>query len=655
MRRILAIITFFLCFSAQAQFLTAEGANGVAEQSQNKERKSLRGGVKKDSLAPIIDYKIITIMKDTIAVDTALSVKKYYTLNYLRKDDFGLLAFNNEGQVYNNLKFNTKINTLLPDFGFQARQTAYMGVNDINYYHTPTPYTDLYYKSVMKQGQNLDAFITMNTSENLNFSLGYKGLRSIGKYINQLTSSGNFRLGVSYQSPNKRYLLRTHFTFQDIMNEENGGIRDLDLFESSEKPYNKRERLNVYFRDASTMLKGKRLYVNHEYQLNSSFKNGLLLTHEFLYEDKFYEFKQDNIMSLEYDDFPRFGNSFQSVLRNKTRYDNIYNKVGAAYQSDLVGRFEFFTEFNNYNYYYNSIAHINDKVVPDEISKNITMIGGKYSYRKNNWRGTLLLSRSLGNDDTSNIEANVRYKFTEDLNVDFSYKKISRLGNLSYYLFQSDYVHYNWSNDFKNEKVNQFDATITTPWITLSGSYAVLDDKLYFSNDSEVFNAFGLPEQVLVTPKQYDKTINYLSLQASKDFKLGRFGLDNTVLYQNVDQSNYIVNVPKFVTRNTLYYTDAFFDKALKFQTGITFKYFSKYYGDDYNPLLGDFFVQDKVKIGDYPVFDFFINMKVRTARIYLILEHFNSSMSGYKYYTAPNYPYRDMTFRFGVVWNFFS
>src|SRR5690606_20592355 len=98
---------------------------------------------------------------------------------------------------------------------------------DINYYSAPTPYTDLYYRSVIKQGQNLDAFITLNTSPNLNFFIAYKGLRSLGKYINQLSSSGNFRLGASYQSSDKKYLLRTHFTAQDILNQENGGIRDL--------------------------------------------------------------------------------------------------------------------------------------------------------------------------------------------------------------------------------------------------------------------------------------------------------------------------------------------------------------------------------------------------------------------------------------------
>jgi hypothetical protein len=35
--------------------------------------------------------------------------------------------------------------------------------------------------------------------------------------------------------------------------------------------------------------------------------------------------------------------------------------------------------------------------------------------------------------------------------------------------------------------------------------------------------------------------------------------------------------------------------------------------------------------------------------------EHFNSSFSGFNFYSAPNYPYRDFVIRFGLVWNFFS
>ncbi|MBN8147958.1 hypothetical protein J0J24_24800, partial [Vibrio vulnificus] len=74
------------------------------------------------------------------------------------------------------------------------------------------------------------------------------------------------------------------------------------------------------------------------------------------------------------------------------------------------------------------------------------------------------------------------------------------------------------------------------------------------------YNDFGIANQLLVSPKQYGKTINYLSLQLSKDIQVGKFGLDNTFLYQKVDQTDNILNVPDFVTRNTLYYSDAFFD-----------------------------------------------------------------------------------------------
>ncbi|MDR0224395.1 MAG: putative porin [Myroides odoratus] len=628
--------------------------NNQNPQEENNEPRSLREKVKKDSIAPIKDYKIITILRDTIAVDTALTLKSYYKFNYLRKDNFGLLPFANEGQTYATLKYSQKVNNVLPGFGFEAKHFNYMKAEDITYHSSPTPRTELYYKTVMKQGQSLDAFITLNTSEHLNMFLAYKGMRSLGKYMSQLSSTGNFRIGWSYYSPNKRYVLFTHFVAQDILNQENGGITDLDLFETSEKPYNKRERLNVYFRDGESLLKGKRLFLHHEYQLNSSLANGILLTHEFTYEDKFFEYYQKDLNST-YTQKDRFGASFKSTISNKTKYYTLSNKVGAAFQSGLLGRVEVYADFYKYNYQYNSVANINGGFIPNLLEKNMTLIGGKYTYKKENWNAFLLVYNSLGNDNTSNIQANIDYALADNIGLQAGYQKLSRMGNLNYYLYQSDYLHYNWNNSFNNEKINQFDATLTTPWVTLEGSYQVIKDKLYFSNDNPVYNDFGIAKQLLITPKQYGKTINFLSLQASKEIKFGRFGLDNTILYQEVDQEDNILNVPKLLTRNTLYYKGALFDKALKFQTGITFTYFSKFYGNDYNPVIGDFYVQDKVKIGDYPVFDFFIDMKVRTARIYLILEHFNASMSGYKYYTAPNYPYKDFTFRFGLVWNFFS
>jgi hypothetical protein len=159
--------------------------------------------------------------------------------------------------------------------------------------------------------------------------------------------------------------------------------------------------------------------------------------------------------------------------------------------------------------------------------------------------------------------------------------------------------------------------------------------------------------QQIVAPAQYSNTINYLSVKASNEFKFGKIALNNTLLYQKTDQQELVLNVPEFLTRNTLYYSQEMFRKALFFQTGVTFNYFTNYYANEYNPVIGEFFVQNKKEIGNFTNFDFFFNAKIQRTRIYLILEHFNSSLSGNNFYATPNNPYRDFIIRFGLVWNF--
>ena len=64
--------------------------------------------------------------------------------------------------------------------------------------------------------------------------------------------------------------------------------------------------------------------------------------------------------------------------------------------------------------------------------------------------------------------------------------------------------------------------------------------------------------------------------------------------------------------------------------------------------------IQNNKLIGNFPRIDFFINAKIQQTRLYLKAEHINSSLTGYDYYSAPSYPYRDFSVRFGLVWNFF-
>ncbi len=627
------IILFFIVLTASFSF------------AQSEEPELTKGLVKEKEIKPAINlYKIYSLQQDSTYVDTTLSIKSEYRYNLLRKDIFGLLPFSNEGQTYNTLDFGYTTKSIMPSLGFTAKHFNYLHANDIKYYSVPTPLTDLYYKTVMEQGQSLDAFLTINTKRNLNFSIAYKGLRSLGKYVNYLSSSGNFRFTTSYFTKDKRYFLNAHFTGQDISNQENGGIVDVSQFESGDPNYTKRDGIDVYFSDATSMLKGNRFFIDHSFKLSKDNPNSLVFRHQFNQEFKFFEFTQPTVST-------RYGASFSNHINNKTRYNHLYNKFGVAYKTKSYGDLTFFVEDNNYNYFYDSVVYdaTGNVTVPNALSDRINTIGGNYTYFTNKIIAKLQVSQAISNHAISMIDANATYKVNDKLQFTLNYQKQTSLPNLNYTLYQSDYTQYNWYRDFKSEKTNQLTFTATSKWINFSAQYKVLKDYLYFDNTTNDIAS------LLVTPVQYDKTINYLSVKASKEIKFWKLALDNTVLYQNVDQSSPIVNVPQLTTRNTLYFTDYVFKKAMLLQMGVTANYFTKYYANDYNPLLGEFYVQNETKIGAFPLLDFFVNARVRQTRLFLKAEHFNSSMSGYNYYSAPNYPYRDFMIRFGLEWNFFK
>ncbi|TGD56881.1 putative porin [Flavobacterium humi] len=608
-------------------------------------RKSLRDVPKENPKASIDQYRIVTLEKDTTYVDTSLTIQKEYKFNYLRKDNFGLLPFNNDGQTYNTLDFGLNRQSAYPEFGFKAKHFNYAKAEDINYYSVATPLTELYFKTVLEQGQSLDAFITLNTSENLNFSIAYKGLRSLGKYLNSLSSTGNFRFTTSYFTKNKRYAANFHFTGQDILNNENGGIIKRGDFESGDSQFTERARLDVYFEDASSLLKGKRYFIDHAFRINRNENaNTVSLNHQFSYETKFFEFKKKS-------ETDRFGDAYLiSDYRDLTKNNIMYNKLGATFSNSLIGNFNVFVEDFQYNYFYDKYVLSNNQVsVPHANNSKLNAAGGKYFYTGNKVNGYALFSTSVSKQSFSTIDISAKYELNEKNRFSAQYLNLNKVPDLNYTLYQSDFIGYNWKNNFRNEKISTVKLKAATQWLTAEAQWSTLDNHLYFSDDD------ASDTIVISTPKQYNKTINYLSVKVRKEFRLGKFGLDNTVLFQEVSQEDAVLNVPKFVTRNTVYYTDYFFKKALYLQTGFTFQYFSKYNANNYNPLIGEFYVQDTEKIGDFPLIDFFVNARVRQTRIFLKAEHFNSGFTGRNYYSAPDYPYKDFVIRFGLVWNFFQ
>lgn len=647
-------ITLFCLFSGaligQSKFESktkskSTNAFGLDSTAKNKLKKFKK-------IATINMYLQFNTEMDTSVVDTTLSIKKDYKFNYLQKENFGLMPFANMGQTYNTLTFNARQQNSIPLFGARAKHFNYMTNRDINYYEVPTPWTRLTYKTAFSQGQMLDAFFTVNLSKQFNFSIAYKGLRSLGNYQNSLTSTGNFRVTSNYKSKDDRYNAKAHIVMQDILNQENGGISNNDVinFESGEAEFLDRSIFDANLDNAENILIGKLFYLDQSYDLvrksDSLNENKLSIINTVSLEDKYFQFTQPSSATAF------FGDAFTSTIDDKVKLENFNTALGLRYSNNLLGELMFAVNYTDINYGYDSVVLFPDEIIPNRIKSNFVGIEASYSKRYKGFsiegKGGLNLSDEFSGSYLNGV---INLKLFDDVSFSGGIDINSRLANYNHLLYQSDYVNYNWYNfnDFKNINTQQL-------------SFSIKSQK-FFNADLDISNIdnytyFNLEDQVdgvkIIAPRQYDKPLQYLRLKVQKEFRLGNLALDNTLMFQNVVSDDDVLNVPTFIARNTLYYSNQLFKKAMTLQTGITFNYFTKYNMNGYDPLLAEFYTQNETKLGGFPRLDFFINAKIRQTRIFLKAEHFNSSFTGYDYFSAPNNPYRDFTIRFGLVWDFF-
>lgn len=651
----LVILLFLSGFTATAQIdggrdqmrgsskgILLESDYSTGTDTDSKTTKSIKIDTKAS------DYKFISELSDTTYVDTTLSIKKEFRHNYLRKDYFELLPFSNTGQAFNRLGYDfiSKNNTFSL-FVAQAKQHDFKKASDISYYHVATPLTELFLKTTFEQGQLAEGFFTVNTTPQFNIAVSYKGLRSLGTYRHAKTNSSQFITALSYNTKNERYKIKAHMSFQSLENQENGGLTETSLlsFKNKDEEFDDRSRFEVNFEDATNELSSKRFYVSQEYNLikqqDSLTNNRLSVGYSASLEDKKYNYNQASAHDF-------FGASFLPSIADEVRLEQFVNKAHVSYSNQSIGILKSHIAYTDYNYGYNSIVVFDSEIIKNRLKSGFTTYGISYNKTSNKLQvsanGLLNLT---SNTPGKLLNATVLYSPTEKLDLKGSIQLKEALPDFNFRLFQSDYKNYNWYNpDMKLEHTSSAQLVLDAKKFgTFTANHTVLKNYTYF----------GLtPANTVVSPMQELNEIKYLKLTAYKEFVYGKFALNNTVQYQKVSQQNQVLHVPEWLLRSTVYFTDSLFGDNLFLQTGLTFQYFSAYNMNAYDPVLSSFYSQSNAIYGAYPRIDFFINAKVRNARIYLKAEHLNSSFTGNNFYSAPNYPYRDFSIRFGLVWDFF-
>ena len=581
--------------------------------------------------------KKFNINNDTILLDTTLNINKFYEFNFRRKDNFELIKPNNVGQSYNNLSYVLNESNY-PIIGYNANKTQLQSSDDIYFYDVAYPMTELLFKSVFSQGQLTDVLFTTNVNRKLNFSLGFKALRSLGKYQNSLSGSKSFTFTYNYNS--KKFSSKLFYLSQKLEKHESGGLSltSISDFESEDPVFNERSKLNVKFEDAVNVYFQRDFYSHNIFKLSDNKKN-FSLNHTLHYVTVNNSYNQSLINNY-------YGGLIGGIttVDDKFKFRSINNKI-----SFDISNFIFdFAEIGliNFNYEYFNLNSSNEKIKENsnlfsmKLTKNFKILDLDFDLQKK------ISGDRIG--DRLKVVLKPAKRYNLDLNIKLS--SVKSHPGLIYDNYYSGFSGLNWTNrndlintssiliNYINKKFGQF---------SLSGS--IINNYVYVSTQNSDIESY-IPQ---INQAEFD--IKLFKLKYVKNFIFGKFSMNNSLLIQDVNQNDNVLNIPDFVYRNSFFITEKIFKNVLEIQSGFNFKIFSKFFINEYNPVISTFHIQDNRKIGGFPIIDFFLNAKIRQTRLFFIFEHINSSLSENNFFTTPSIPYRDSNFRFGLNWNLFN
>ena len=597
-------------------------------------------------------YRYLYINSDFInidTVDTTFSIKSYYSFNYLRKDNFGKIRINNIGQGYNSLTYDEQP-SIYPQIGMPMKFISYVKEEDIMYYDVEDPFTELFYISGMEEGQAGSGLLSFKLADSTNFTFSYNGLNSLGNYRNSKSNQGT--LITSFNSRLSKYSIFAHFIYQDFFNQENGGIKHRDQFEKGNQKYFKRSMLDVNMDEAESFFRAKRFYANQFFDvINKNSNKGdsiisLKIAYKISMEKQYYTFKENN-PSKYFGDVISTDNSNDSNNSNIIYKDSVNRRVienEFRVITSIRDGFKLDLAFSNLDLKYSvkDIKKINLGL--NYFSANMYMIDrhlgsinikSSYKIPDDTFKDNYLLDLSLNTK---------LYDFPLSLSACLSAKP----PYLSYMHYSSYYKKINWDKSLNSQKIKKLNLSVSydglSKYITktlLSLKYFNLDDFVYIDNDMKL--------------NQYDKSVQFAIMDFNIKNKFWNLTLDNRVLYQHILSGQSVFRMPNWVIRSALVYSDDIFDKALYYDIGIDFNYFSSFISNDNLSVINSPYLGSGRYIGNYSVFNLLVNLKIKTMKIFFMLDHWNSYFSELNYYSIPSHPYTDILFRIGVIWNFFS
>ena len=577
------------------------------------------------------------------------------------------------------------------DPGWHAYDLYVYSTDDIKFYNTTKPYTELSYLIGSKVESLIGVMHTQNIGPNLNFMFEYRLINSPGTFQNQNTNHNNYRFSVWHRSKNKRYQAFFALVASKLQASENGGLsNDSDLnsiayTDRATAPVRLGNNLpkplgNPFSSNVSTGTKYTTgtFLLRQQYDLGQKdsvvtdttviplFYPRLRLEHTISYTTYHYRFLDRSVPpdytldSAYYEDnyhlnyikpldtffrevrWKDLTNDFSFYTFPDAKNPQQFLKLGASLQL-LTG------VYDTSNLIYGSLINITHKM-----NENNLFVHGEYRNKTRNQKWDIEAFGKLY----------VKGLNTGDYNASISLKRLlsKRIGYLelgfqntnrtpSRAFDPNSPLYYDTPKSFSKENITNIFATIERPQshLRLRGSYYLMSNYSYFSG--------------YYKEEQQSALFNLLQVSLQKEFIIhGPWKWRTLVVMQQVAGSS-PVHVPLIVTHNQVGYDGNLGFQHLNISFGLELRYFTGYKADGYSPLTGQFYSQNDTTVRQHlPDITAYLHFRIRTFTAYVRTENLNTARAGAtgfgfsnNNFVAPNYPSPGLLIRIGIFWGFIN
>jgi hypothetical protein len=655
---------------------------------------------------------------DSTTIIYAWKLNDLYTKTEEVPIDTSLTTF----QVYNPIYQHSVSNSFLSNLGSPALSNVFteryfdydryylnsyypyfQTLENTAFYNTKKPYSRITYTygspNDFKE-ESFEAFHTQNVSPKLNFGFRYHNISSLGQYNYLQVKKNSFRLFTSYMGV--RYTLHAAFNLNRYRASESGGIID-SVFEHNTYDHIKLIGTNLdgsgprtFISDAENRVRSYDLLISQQLKLftfaskidSSEAKKARTIAEPILS----YVFKMDRASKTYEDDEPLRSNYYESINFNtKKTLDSlanfrIDNSIHLEFKSTfrrkvqtgiygLIGNEH--EKYSNYSLWDADYRQLTDTLLTPVILGNSDTLRGVAI--DTTFNSTYISAGIYGNfwkrvwadfsgkyylagykQNQFRLEGTIKTKLNL-FNQDFEFDMMGIFENkMPGYLLNHYYSnHYIWDMPMEPENSYRLSSVIRSPSknFELKGNYHVLRNFIYFNQDA--------------LPENYNQILNFFSVEATQVFKIWNIYSKNKVIYQ-VSENQNVLPLPNLVIYNSTYFDYTFRFKSTNGQLqtilGVDIYYNTMFNGYEYSPATSQFYIQNIKRIGNYPLMNVFLNVKLKRVNFFAQIQHINSSWFQQRYYSAIHYPYNQgfdvdlqagkihlIAWKFGLSWAFYD